>query len=52
MFRFWVMSRASKSTGAPLPEKDYRWQKKLDYYSFKKILRKKKEGTQNANFVS
>ena len=33
-----------------LPEKNYGWQKKLEEY-FLKILRKRKEGTQNADFV-
>ena len=42
-----IENRASKSTGAPLPEKDYGWQKKLEEYfqkKKKKILRKKKGG--------
>ena len=38
------------STGAPLPEKNYGWQKKLEEY-LKKILRERKEGTQNSDFV-
>ena len=40
------------STGAPLPEKDYGWQKQLEEYFQKKFSEKKKRGSQNADFVS
>ena len=39
------------STGAPLPEKNYGWQKKWKNIWKKDILRKRKDGTQNADFV-
>ena len=37
------------STGAPLPEKDNWWQKKMEEY-LKKIFLKRKGGAQNADF--